>query len=688
MRMSFTKAYSSEPLFRELRHGLLVILFSVSAVGLYTLFSLTEKAPMTPFIFLGLLFILVSAHSIAAALVWPHRDRIGLQGRVLAILWFGLVLWYWFLSPLYYLLVINTNTLQLRWASFTFIWEVPLIGGVFVALALFRLQPILQFKKGKTFSISSQRLWQRVSSYPLEIAVLLFVFTLLGYSVGIWQNFYFAQQPVIEQVKVFMNGGVISFHLGVFYFLSLDLLLSPTLLEVRKKFHLPAQKGRSMGRRFFLVTLVTSLGSMALVSIFIVAMVQDILAQRVAREIQQVLRQDPEMLVEHRLINQWFPNERMIFSTVNLATDWCLCDIAPETQARIIQEPRGATRDIHGEYKIVGWETNLDTGEKRFIILYFDEKAIAFWSVTGFALLAVVFMVMINGALVLIYTMILSQPLQELVKALKRSEKDQVPLEVSVGADDELTLLSEALSHYVQTEQEEMAAKDAYISIMAHRLRTPLGNMRWRLESLLKKGEISSKEKQKEEMVGLYEKTLEMILIVNNLLQTIRIDQHRDFVQAEELKISDLIWQGIEEIVPISQKMELTVEFNPPANEPAQYFDRQQMRDVVVNLLINAAKYNRPHGEITIILQYRDSQIYLEITDTGVGIPWQDQKHIFDKFFRAKNAKHIETEGSGLGLYLVRSYVKEWGGSIEFTSRINVGTTFSLAIPQRTKEKK
>ena len=121
--------------------------------------------------------------------------------------------------------------------------------------------------------------------------------------------------------------------------------------------------------------------------------------------------------------------------------------------------------------------------------------------------------------------------------------------------------------------------------------------------------------------------------------------------------------------------------FKKPKQLPKVYMDRKKMDLVLQNLLENAVKYTPEHGTIQIILEPGDKFLKVKIKDNGVGIPAEDQHKIFSKFFRAANVVRMQTEGSGLGLFIVKNIIKKHGGEIIFNSREGRGTEFVFTLP-------
>jgi len=120
-----------------------------------------------------------------------------------------------------------------------------------------------------------------------------------------------------------------------------------------------------------------------------------------------------------------------------------------------------------------------------------------------------------------------------------------------------------------------------------------------------------------------------------------------------------------------------------PEKLPQIYLDKERMIMVLQNILSNAIKYTPEYGKIKIIIQVDKQFLYVKINDQGVGIPEKDQLKVFSKFFRAANVIKLETDGSGLGLFIAKNIIEEHKGKISLTSEEGVGTEVCFSIPIR-----
>lgn len=243
-----------------------------------------------------------------------------------------------------------------------------------------------------------------------------------------------------------------------------------------------------------------------------------------------------------------------------------------------------------------------------------------------------------------------------------------------VRRDLELTLANEKLRELDRTKSE-------FISIAAHQLRSPLGGMRWNIEMLLSQKEIT--KDIKERIKHIYDRSKYMIRMVNDLITVSRIEQGRVKESLKLTVLSEIVRNVIAETKDWAWEKGVTIELKENKDKiPDTMIDPEHFREVVQNLLANAVKYNKANGKVTVEWRVVNNEyIQLNITDTGIGIPQKDKPRIFSKFFRAANAIKSDTDGSGLGLFVVKYYVEGWKGKVGFQSEEGKGTTFYIALP-------
>lgn len=223
--------------------------------------------------------------------------------------------------------------------------------------------------------------------------------------------------------------------------------------------------------------------------------------------------------------------------------------------------------------------------------------------------------------------------------------------------------------------------KSEFVKIVSHQLRSPITNLSWAIDILMS-GELNGvREKEVEYYKILKENSSRMTELVRDLLTVSRIEEGSLMTKREKVSLETIIRKLISRFEPFVTASNVEIKFETEENLPEVFVDAHQIEIVIENFLDNAIRYTKGKGEIEIKLFQKNQSLHFEIKDEGVGIPKDDQKFIFQKFFRSENAIRQQTQGSGLGLFIAKSIVERFGGQIGFESEENKGTTFWFTIP-------
>lgn len=255
----------------------------------------------------------------------------------------------------------------------------------------------------------------------------------------------------------------------------------------------------------------------------------------------------------------------------------------------------------------------------------------------------------------------------------KVSERTKVLQE----ALNELEHSKEQLSKALEKEKELNDLKSRFVTMASHEFRTPLSTILSSV-SLISKYKTEDEDPKRGKHVDRVKSAVtNMTLILNDFLSAEKLEAGKIVSSPVEFDLKQLINDIISELSGLlkpNQKIDFTF-----LGSHFVYLDKQMMRNIFINLISNAIKFSFDNKIISVFISNENSVVHIEVKDQGIGIPREEQKNLFERFYRAKNATNIQ--GTGLGLSIVAKYIEEMKGKIDFTSDLNVGTTFILDIP-------
>lgn len=241
----------------------------------------------------------------------------------------------------------------------------------------------------------------------------------------------------------------------------------------------------------------------------------------------------------------------------------------------------------------------------------------------------------------------------------------------------ELEKSKEQLSEAFEAQKELNDMKSRFVTMASHEFRTPLSTILSSVSLVGKYSEGDNAEKIHKHVQRIKSAVTNMTLILNDFLSAEKLEEGKVLVRKEAIDVYALATEVINEIQGIL-KTGQQVDYKHEGERIA-VLDKQMLRNIFLNLLSNAIKFS-PEGKIIdMLVKISENGFYLTVKDKGIGIPKEEQEHLFERFFRAKNVTNIQ--GTGLGLNIVAKYLETMNGKISFTSEINEGTTFEVSIP-------
>ena len=244
--------------------------------------------------------------------------------------------------------------------------------------------------------------------------------------------------------------------------------------------------------------------------------------------------------------------------------------------------------------------------------------------------------------------------------------------------EDQDVLLALGGQATVAIENSRLFLQSDSIGEFVHEIRTPLSALS-AAAHLLKSNRVH--EDQKKKMIDILESEIQALSnMSSSFLDLSRLESGRKQYNVIEFNIRDLLIDCHEIINNETQKLNLQFKLELPTTLPRIRGDRKQLKQAFINLLNNAVKFNKDEGEILLKAHQGKDLITIVISDTGMGIPEEEQSKIFEKFYRVSSHRD-QVPGTGLGLSVVKQIIQGHGGEISFTSEVNVGTTFTVTLP-------
>jgi signal transduction histidine kinase len=266
--------------------------------------------------------------------------------------------------------------------------------------------------------------------------------------------------------------------------------------------------------------------------------------------------------------------------------------------------------------------------------------------------------------------------------SLERADKSLLPVTVSIVPlhDGEKTFGALVMFQNVTEERHLDYLKSEFITLASHQLRTPLSAIRWYTE-LLGDARDTLNDEQKGYVDEIDHSVRRMIALLGALLHAARLEDETVRPALSSVDIVALVQDTLKDSAELFEGSGIQHDSVLPAGPINVKTDPVLLRVVLQNLLSNAVKYSPQKTPVTLRLVTSGASVTIAVDDHGIGIPKADQERIFEKFFRAKNVKQMDTDGNGLGLAICKSIVDRIGGTLSFVSEEGKGTTFTVVLP-------
>ncbi|OYX41605.1 hypothetical protein B7Y94_04800 [Candidatus Saccharibacteria bacterium 32-49-12] len=224
-------------------------------------------------------------------------------------------------------------------------------------------------------------------------------------------------------------------------------------------------------------------------------------------------------------------------------------------------------------------------------------------------------------------------------------------------------------------------AKDEFISMASHQLRTPLTSIKGYLDMVLQGDLGKVNETQRTVLSEAFLSSERMVSLINDFLNVSRLQTGKFIVERRDSDIVEALDELIQMLGVVAKQHDITFKQKIDRDLPAVAVDIDKLRQVMLNMIDNAIFYSPPGSSVAISLQKEGRKIAFSVTDSGIGVPQSEQAGLFGKFFRASNARKKRPDGTGVGLFLAKRVILAHDGEIIFDSKEGKGSTFGFRIP-------
>ncbi len=233
----------------------------------------------------------------------------------------------------------------------------------------------------------------------------------------------------------------------------------------------------------------------------------------------------------------------------------------------------------------------------------------------------------------------------------------------------------------VTEEKKIEKVKSDFVSYVAHELKAPLGAIEGYLNLIIDGITGGNPEKEREMILKSRDRAHALIALINDLLDLSRIDRRRALKEMGPVDLGELVRETVDFYRNRAEAKSLNMTLTVEENLPSIRGNREDLSRLFANLVSNAIKYTPEGGEVSIVVRRTDTHVRVSVADSGIGIPEEALKHIFDEFYRAPNAVAKKITGTGLGLAIAKKIAEEHHGDIDVESREGLGSTFRVHLP-------
>ena len=235
--------------------------------------------------------------------------------------------------------------------------------------------------------------------------------------------------------------------------------------------------------------------------------------------------------------------------------------------------------------------------------------------------------------------------------------------------------------------EEKDQIKDEYVLRVTHDIKGHIATVQSCLGVLVSKLLGPLNEQQTDLISRAHKRTIKLTHFIKTLLELTQM-RLSNKMETESFSLKNTVHSAVETVRTKAEEKSITLKSRVEPSADRMFGNQFSIEEMLTNLLLNSIKYTPASGSVEINASQNGEGILVEVTDTGIGIPKEEQNQIFDEFYRASNARDIERDGTGLGLSIVKHIIDRHSGKIEVESKNGDGTTFRLNLPKEKESQR
>ncbi|HLF14698.1 MAG TPA: ATP-binding protein [Bacteroidota bacterium] len=280
----------------------------------------------------------------------------------------------------------------------------------------------------------------------------------------------------------------------------------------------------------------------------------------------------------------------------------------------------------------------------------------------------------------------LSGPLAEMAAVAGHIRAGELDRRITVRSDDELGKLGDTLNGMIDKLNQDIAqlrklerVRTEFLGNVSHELRTPIFAIQGMLETLID-GAVDDPEVNRDFLRRALHNTKNLSALLNDLIEISRIESGDMKMSFRYFDVGEFLRGVVSEMSPIAERRSVRISVETLHADQEVYGDRERLKQVLVNLVDNAVKYNRESGSVRIVVAPAGEGVRISVADEGIGIPSEHLGRIFERFYRVDKERSREAGGTGLGLAIVKHIVEAHGSAVSVESSPGTGTVFSFTL--------